>query len=367
MNILAMNVGRDGCSGYRILNPVKELKKIEEHQVFQLDGKENPNEMLELIEGSNVLIFRQEHIRLFNFIKEKIDTSKKLLVIDMDDDIFNTSPFSETYRWGGVKDVEWQGKKLWEDGENDFRIERNKKALDEVVKVFKKADLITCTTECLKNRLIEISGNKNVAVLPNAISEHWKKWDLKKEDTIRIGWTGGATHYIDWHTIMNPLRKVFKKNKNIKLVLQGCKWDGTIKDIPHEFHDWIDFEGHPYKTASLNIDIAVIPLADNKFNRSKSCIKWYEFSSLGIPSLVADVSPYKEEVKDKALTFKNEKEFEKNLQRLIDDGKLRKEVGDKSKKWVEKHRKLENIAKDYVKVYKKALKRKKTGQGEEIK
>jgi len=366
MNILSMQVGRDGCSGYRIKNPLNEIKR-QDGDVFILSGDEQADELLDLVNGADIILFRQQHIKIFNFIKEKIDCTNKLLVVDMDDDMYNISPFSNSYKGAGIEEVEWEGKKLWEDGKAGFDIKRNKKFLEGTTAMLRQADMIICTTEELKNRLYKETKNKNIKVLPNAISEHWQKWNLKANRNIRIGWTGGSSHYIDWHTIKKPLKNIFKNNSGLKLVLQGCKWDGTIKDIPYEFHDWIDFEGHPYKTASLNLDIAIIPLADNDFNHCKSCIKWYEFSSLGIPSIVSDVVPYSEEVKNKSLTYKTEKEFEDGLQKLIDDKKLRKEIGEKSRKWVKRHRSLENIAKEYKKEFRNALYVKKMGHSEEIK
>ncbi len=368
MNILSLVVGRDGCSGYRVRKPLNAIEKGKnEHQVYYVNHGDSGEQILDLLIGANIIVLRQQHDQMFHYLKNQtiVDISKKLFVVDMDDDIFNITPFADTYRWGGVEEVKYDGKWLWKNGENNFDAERNLKNLQSIITMLAQADLITCTTSYLKERLTEISGNKNIAVLPNAIDfNHWKKWNLKKHKEIRIGWTGGATHYIDWHTIKNGLQRVFKKYDNLKLVLQGCKWDGTIKDLPYEYHDWIDFDGHPYKTASLDIDIAIIPLKDTKFNKSKSCIKWYEFSSLGIPSVVSNVLPYSNEIEhDKtALVFKDEEEFVEQLSRLIEDEKLRRKIGSEAQKWVNNNRDLDHIKEDYIKAYAEALKKKKNAK-----
>ena len=358
MNILSMIVGRDGCSGYRVKNPLKSLEG-EEHQVLFLEAKDSGDEILGKVVGADVIFFRQQHDQMFSYLKSSdIDLSNKLLVVDMDDDIFNITPFAETYRWGGVEEVKYEGKWLWKNGEAGFDADRNKDALQNVVNMLSLSDVITCTTPYLKKRLEEISGNKNVVVLPNAIDfNHWQKWPLKKGKEIRIGWTGGSTHYIDWYTIKSGLKRVFDKYDNLKLVLQGCKWDGTTKGIPHEFHNWIDFEGHPYKVASLNLDIAIIPLKDTLFNNSKSCIKWYEFSSLGVPSVVSNVVPYSTEIEHNktALAYNNEDEFVEQLSRLIEDTKLRSTIGKNAEKWVKKNRDLNNIKDEYSKLFKKKM------------
>jgi glycosyltransferase involved in cell wall biosynthesis len=358
MNILSMVIGRDGCSGYRMKNPLIAIQQSgDEHQVHFVEASDDEEKLYEMIIGADVLIFRQNHDQFFHYLKTLPEVKDKLFVVDMDDDIFRITPFADTYRWGGVEEVEYEGKMLWKNGENNFDTERNRKNLDSCVKMLEQADLITCTTEYLKERLKELAEHDRIEVLPNAIDlNHWKKWPLEKGKQIRIGWTGGATHYIDWYTIKDPLKEVFDKYKGkVKLVIQGNKWDGTIKGIDYEHHGWIDFEGHPYKTASLNLDIAVIPLKDTLFNKSKSCIKWYEFSALGVPSLVSNVIPYSIEIKDgeTAMAYNNGDEFIDKLSKLIDDTDLRKKLGENALEWIKKNRDLKVISKQYIQVFKK--------------
>lgn len=365
MNILSLIISRDGCSGYRIMNPLEAINRnTTDHQAYAIKHEDTGAKMLEAVNGCDVILFRQQHDQFFRYLRntKDIDQSNKLFVLDLDDDIFNITPYADTYRYGGIENVKHEDMWLWKDGENDFDIARNKKNLSSIVEVATLADLITVTTPYLKKRIIEISGNKNVVVLPNAINfAHWKKWDLKKDDTIRIGWSGGSTHYIDWFTIKNGIQELHKKyGDKIKLVLTGCKWEGTIKNIPHEFYGWIDFEGHPYKQASLNLDIAIIPLMDTLFNKSKSSVKWYEYSALGVPSVVSNVLPYSAEIINNktALSFNNEKEFVEQVSRLIDDSKLRYTIGENARQWVHKNRDIDLICFDYLTAYQKALDKK---------
>lgn len=366
MNILSLLIGRDGCSGYRVLNPFTAIRKNtgDINQTHIIENGDSGNDMLSLVNGANIILFRQQHDQFFHFLKTNndIDISNKVLVIDFDDDIFNITPYAETYRYGGLLDVKHDGKWLWKDGENGFSIAKNRKNLQSIIDMIKQADLITVTTPYLKKRIIKISGNKNVVVLPNAINfTHWKKWDLKKDDTIRIGWSGGSTHYIDWHTIKNGIRKLHDKyGDKIKLVITGNKWEGTLKNIPYEYHSWLDYDAHPYKQASLNLDIAIVPLMDTLFNKSKSCIKWYEYSALGVPCVVSNVLPYSAEIKhnETALAYNTEDEFVEQVSKLIDDSKLRYTIGENAREWVHKHRDIDIICYDYLDAYQKALDKK---------
>lgn len=349
MNILTMPVGRDGCSFYRVTQPYTEVRKQGE-DVIELDNKSQGEEMVELVEGSDAIIVRPGQEKVIDILKEKFNIKNKIIVLDIDDDIWDINPFAPTYRWGGTEEAKWDGKYLWKDGENNFNIERNKKNLERLIEVIKGIDLIIVTTELLKDKIIERTGNKNVEVLPNAINfDSWKKLPLRKNKT-RIGWGGGSTHYVDWHTIKEALPKVIKDD--VKLVLQGCMWKGTVKDLDYEFHNWVDVEAHPYKTASLNIDIAIIPLKDMPFNVCKSNIKWYEFSALEIPCVMPNLSPYKDEVEHgiNGFLYDTPEEFVKYTNLLVEDKKLRKKIGKNAYKWVKENRDIKDVAKQYEKI-----------------
>jgi glycosyltransferase involved in cell wall biosynthesis len=51
---------------------------------------------------------------------------------------------------------------------------------------------------------------------------------------------------------------------------------------------------YPARLASWGWDLTVAPLADNRFNRSKSAIKVLEAAALGIPCVCSPVQPYEE-------------------------------------------------------------------------
>lgn len=361
MNIISLLVGRDGCSGYRVRNHLKELNG-EKNQSFFIELSDDGNQIATLVMGADVILMREHHFDFLNYLRAKPELSeKKLMVTDIDDDIFNISPFNNAYSFAGLQEVFYEGKHLWKNGVNGFDTEKNKDLLAMKVEMLRNSDLITVTTPILKERLSKMIDNPNIEVLPNCINfNHWKKWPLKKGKEIRIGWTGGSSHYEDWFSIKDGLLEVFKKHPECKLVIQGSNFPGLIKDIPHELHDWIDWEGHPYKAASLNLDIAIIPLNDNVFNQSKSCIKWYEFSALGVPCLVSNVAPYSLEIENgkTAVCYNNSKEFVAGLEKLIADKKLRTTIGNNAYKWVFKHRNLKDVANNYLAIYEKYLNKK---------
>ena len=110
-----------------------------------------------------------------------------------------------------------------------------------------------------------------------------------------------------------------------------------------EFHPWVDTPAHPYRLAALDIDIAIIPVKDSIFNRSKSTIKWVEFSSLEIPCITSYVPPYDviqeaDEINKGIFVTNNDEDcWIKGMELLINDSRLRKEIGTNARQFVEKN------------------------------
>jgi glycosyltransferase involved in cell wall biosynthesis len=53
-----------------------------------------------------------------------------------------------------------------------------------------------------------------------------------------------------------------------------------------------DYASFGNALSSSGIDIAIVPLQDNRFNSCKSNIKWLEYSACGIAGIYADLPPY---------------------------------------------------------------------------
>ena len=105
----------------------------------------------------------------------------------------------------------------------------------------------------------------------------------------------------------------------------------------------------PQKLAQLDFDIGLCPLEDIEFNRSKSCIKFYEYASVGTVTLASNVLPYKKEVN--FLANNNYKDWYKKIEMLIRDKELREKLLKDQQKFVFENRDMEKIGKLYEKVY----------------
>ena len=173
---------------------------------------------------------------------------------------------------------------------------------------------------------------------------------------MRVGWSGGASHYEDIYSIKDQLNQALRKYQ-FTLVFAGHDFSGIIdEDLRHlvETHSWIPFLGHSYHIMSLAIDIAIIPLADLPFNQYKSPIKYFEFSALKIPSVISNITPYKEVINfDNAYPYKND--FYKQLELAIKDSDLRKTRGENAYKLVYNNYNSKDWSNKQLQIYKKLL------------
>ena len=139
--------------------------------------------------------------------------------------------------------------------------------------------------------------------------------------------------------------------------------DGFAETFPGrvEFKEWSNFYAYSYKVASLGIDVALIPLVDNEFNRCKSPIKWIEMSALQIPSVVSYCSPYKEveslSEKDLAVFIDGNSPdaWVVGISMLVDNPDLRQKIGKESRMVVERHFDINTQYHQWVNCYSEAL------------
>ena len=377
MKILALPTCLNGCSYIRIVSPLNKINELElAEALYFTENKfakftENYNE---LVESADVILFRGDHYEIVDNIMKTFDCSKKLFIYDSDDNDYIITPDNDAYRWFGLEDVWYNDRKnnkslpMWIDCESELAKElppgrlyskkENTKRCEMRDKILSICDGIFVTTENLAN--VYRTLNQNVFILPNAVD--FKIWRTRKKlntgKKLRIGWNGGSSHYYDFYKIYNELVSIIKNDKNLTLVMAGAVPTELLSSIPKEqleVHEWVSAEVHPYRLQCLDIDIALIPLAGRDFDKYKSNNKYLEFSSMGIPSVVSNTSPYKEDIIDgvNGLLFNNGEEMIKKLRVLIDNPLERARMGNSAYELVKRDFNSSNIVLNYIEAIKK--------------
>ncbi|MFN8369826.1 MAG: glycosyltransferase [Bacteriovoracaceae bacterium] len=201
------------------------------------------------------------------------------------------------------------------------------------------ADQVWTSTDSLKKQLLSI--NPNIQTIPNYIDS--KVWSKKSElpnvsnGVTRILYMGTHTHLPDFKMIENALQRLKTEMGNsleiclvgIDNITSNIDWCKTIS-IPlmvlrthPAFVNWLT---HLHNKEPFHIGIA--PLIDNEFNRSKSSIKFLDYSALGITTVASDIGVYSQIVNgENGILVKNEEEsWYLALKDLIQNSEKRKKI-----------------------------------------
>jgi len=217
------------------------------------------------------------------------------------------------------------------------------------------ADAITVSTEPLKERIAahikSVHGmTKPIYVIPNM--NDIKDWEFTKAETdpdkIVIGYTGSNSHQDDLQMCLPAIARLMKKYPQLYLEMIGSVGKDKIKEtfgyagFDNSGLERIKllpatptFKEYPQYLAEQKWDIGICPLVDTAFTRSKSHIKWLEYSAVKIPTVASRVYPYFMQLKGRktiidgktGLLARNN-EWEAKLEKLILDKELRKTLAD---------------------------------------
>jgi glycosyltransferase involved in cell wall biosynthesis len=206
-------------------------------------------------------------------------------------------------------------------------VEHSPAVLDATEQALAVSHAVTVTSEPLAE--VARQHNQNVVIVPNHIDGRLLDVDRPRRDRVTVGWAGGDSHLRDWQLLAPHLKRFLKKNPQIELHIIGSNF-ARVFDLPARVTGWQDI--WPYYR-SIDFDIGLAPLADTRFNQSKSAIKALEYGALGTPVIASAVGPYAEYVLDGVTGFlvKADHEWGRYLRLLTSDHGLRAEMGAKAK------------------------------------
>jgi GT2 family glycosyltransferase/glycosyltransferase involved in cell wall biosynthesis len=191
---------------------------------------------------------------------------------------------------------------------------------------------VVLTTPELNLRLNLPHDNKHVInnALPGWIwNSLFNESRPEPRNRLRIGWAGAPQHAGD----LKFLEKVVEDTKDLAdwIFLGMCP--GHIKSMCGEFHRMVPFHDYPAKLASLELDLAIAPLADHAFNRCKSHLKVLEYGILGVPVVASELEPYRHCPVPRAKPDDVE-EWTHQLRHLLQNHEERRELGHTLRQWV---------------------------------
>ena len=264
---------------------------------------------------------------------------KKKLVCDLDDDIFNILTDNAAY---DIFSSESEGRKIV------------KAILGDVFHV-------TCTNSHLKHSL-EANVKKTadqITSLPNYIDLSLYKYrcEFKDRGYYKAIHFGSSTHSASLYSqdFIGAVDRIMKEYPNFTFLTIGTfipalrnKWgrryeqgfgDGDLLKWVKMMPKFMD-----------DVDFALVPLINNTYNRSKSGTKYLEVSSYKIPGVYKNIRQYNEIIKngENGYLASTEEEWYQSIKSLIDNAKLRKEMGEKAYKTVKENHTIQGHIEEYA-------------------
>lgn len=172
------------------------------------------------------------------------------------------------------------------------------------------ADAITVSTVPLKERLDKHFKQrhgleKNFIHVPNMNDVNdWQVTPVPlHKDRFVIGYSGSNSHKDDFAMVVPAVRELMKKHKHVWFEVLGLL---AMDDLVTYLSGWDDdmlmrtalvgatptFRKYPQWLSERPWNVGIAPLVDTPFTRSKSHIKWMEYSMMKMPVVASRVYPY---------------------------------------------------------------------------
>lgn len=261
--VMAVHADWHGCGHYRILHPFKAMSdelRLEgglKHGNFHFTDVARIQPDVIVLQGAWIVDGILDEIRRYR------DITGAKVVLEFDDYLPNI-PTRSIYR-----------KRM-----SQGLIKNMRRAIEQV-------DWLVVSTPTLAQEYAKYHGDIRVAF--NGLSPGW--WgnlssQRRAGRKIRVGWAGGTSHTGD----LAEIRSVVKDLEDeVEWVFMGMKPD----DVSCEYHPGVSIDQYPAKLAGLNLDLAVVPLEMNQFNRCKSNLRLLELGACGVPVIASDIEPYR--------------------------------------------------------------------------
>lgn len=203
-----------------------------------------------------------------------------------------------------------------------------KKMRPSISKLMNASDALSVSTHNLADRLTNF--NKNIFITPNYSEQSTrivKHYDVKPNKVTVIC---GSSDTVDFSFIVNPLKKLLQKYQ-FSIIVIGPPGDFLenhgIKVTKRAMMSHVDFKSY---ISSFDNAIGIIPLDNSDFSSCKSAIKYFDFSTSGLPAVCSNVDPYKSVIQNRVngllVDENNAEDWYVHIESLILSSSLRRDL-----------------------------------------
>lgn len=254
-----------GCGQYRIIQPANALFN---HGLMSTIISSDIFQDTELARLNPDVIVHQRQIMDYQVeaLARRRRNSQVFHIFELDDYLLNL-PLRSLNRANMPKDL---GKSL-------------RKALT-------YCDRFVVSTEPLAEKFV--GYHNNIIVAKNSLCP--KVWAVdkpqrRKGNKPRVGWAGGVSHTGDLAVLSEVVKALADE---VEWVFMCMKPPGAESYV-HDFRPGVPIDQYPAALASLDLDLALVPLENNDFNECKSNLRLLEYGICGYPVIATDMAPYR--------------------------------------------------------------------------
>lgn len=332
MKVYVFPADTHGCGCYRLIWPARALRRqghdvvivMPQNRSAMLRGVVRGDIMVDVqVPGdADVIVFQRVTHRHVTQAISIIRRKGIAVVVDMDDDLTCIHPANPAF---GM---------LHPRGPNPDHSWRN------TTKSCQSATLVTVSTPAL---LDVYARHGRGHVLYNMVPRHMLA--LEHADSDVIGWGGSVhSHPTDLQVMGSAIAQLLQAGHKFRVAgqLAGIHQAlGVSSRVDIEATGVVDIEAWPLALNTIGIGVA--PLADSKFNQSKSWLKMAEYAALGIPVVASPRAEYTRLHKlGVGWLARHPNDWRAKLRTLAGSADARRELGDAGREVMRSHTIEEN-------------------------
>lgn len=264
---------RGGCGWYRLLFPA-EVLAAEGHDIVVADELDATHQAdgrpFRVHLDADVVVLQRPLQRQMVEAIEVMQRHGVAVVVEVDDD-FHALPKGHGARRGTSVANDPDYNRRW------LRV------------ACEQADLVTVTTPALAERY---GAHGRVVVVPNLVPASYLSVPSRhRTEAPTVGWTGSVRTHVGDLDVMGGVVPGVLAETGARFVSWGAGLTEQALGVKGRVRPWADLRGaYPRQVADL--DVGVVPLADNAFSRAKSALKGTEYAALGVPFVTSPRADY---------------------------------------------------------------------------
>lgn len=324
MRTVVVPADRTGCGTYRMLWPAQALRaqghdvrvRMPDQQQVVLTIQGDDVLDADAGEGTDVVVLQRVTHPFMARAIPLLRAKGVAVVVDVDDDLSAIHPRNPAYMGMHPRNARHHDRMV---GVNSRSRAYNWQHLKDACR---DATLVTCSTPGL---LPVYAAHGRGRVVPNCVPERYLSVPHADSDT--VSWPAGlASHPDDPGVTGGAVARLVADGARFVITGPGAGCGaafGLLADPPGEqvmdIMRWAD--------AVARIGVGIVPLADTRFNRSKSWLKGLELAAVGVPFVASPRAEYQRlHARGAGLLADTPRRWYKEVNRLRNDERARTDL-----------------------------------------